>query len=214
VDESRSQPAVQVIQSQSNVSEFNSNVYSANETHNIPITPARVSYDDVTRQPRYDVTRQLQYVRPLELSNVRVELEEVDLGTALGGTELISLAQSANAEEIGRWGEECVYIMLKNIEVNNQVIWVNESVESGRPYDIVIKGKDVEMFIEIKSTSTSEKNVLEISSQEIKCAFEKQENYHLYRVYNAGNPNDCRVARLCNLASNLDRKAVSLFILI
>ena len=214
VDESRSQPAVQVIQSQSNVSEFNSNVYSANETHNIPNTPARVSYDDVTRQPRYDVTRQLQYVRPLELSNVRVELEEVDLGTALGGTELISLAQSANAEEIGRWGEECVYIMLKNIEVNNQVIWVNESVESGRPYDIVIKGKDVEMFIEIKSTSTSEKNVLEISSQEIKCAFEKQENYHLYRVYNAGNPNDCRVARLCNLASNLDKKAVSLFILI
>lgn len=201
-----SQPAVQVIQSQPYFAESITNV-TPNDTYNISSTPARVSYDGVTRQPR------LQYVRPLELGDVRVELKEVNLGTALRGNELITLA-SANAEEIGRWGEACVYILLKHIEVNNQVIWVNESAESGLPYDVVIKRNDVEIFIEVKSTSTSEKHVLEISSREIMCAYEKQENYHLYRVYNAGNPHDCRVARLCNLASNLDTKAVSLFILI
>ena len=204
-DESHSQPVGQLIQSQPG---YVSTTVNANDTHNISNTPAGVSHNDVIHHPRP------QYVRPLGLSDVRVELEEVDMSTALGATGLISLAQSANAEEIGRWGEECVYTLLKNIEGNNQVIWVNESVESGLPYDILIKGKDVEIFIEIKSTSTSGKHVLEISSQEIKCAFEKQENYHLYRVYNAGNPRDCRVAKLRNLASNLDTKAVSLFILI
>ena len=199
-----SQPAVQVIQSQPYVSESITNV-TANDSHNISNAPSRVSYDNVTRQLRP------QYIA--SHSDVRVELEEVNLGTALRGTELITLANS-NAEEIGRWGEECVYILLKHIEVNNQVIWVNESAESGFPYDIVIRRDDVEIFIEVKSTSTSEKHVLEISSREIMCAYEKKENYHLYRVYNAGNAHDCRVARLCNLASNLDTKAVSLFILI
>ena len=201
-----SQPAVQVIQPQPYVAESITNV-TANDTYNVSNAPARVAYDDATRQPRP------QYVRPLELGDVRVELEEVNLGTSLRGNELITLA-STNAEEIGRWGEECVYILLKQIEANNQVIWVNESAESGLPYDIVIKRNDVEIFIEVKSTSTSEKHVLEISSREIMCAYQKQENYHLYRVYSAGNPHDCRVARLCNLASKLDAKAVSLFILI
>jgi hypothetical protein len=207
-NETCSQPVLQFTQphDESNVSEFNSNV-PASDSHNISSTSARVSYDDTTHlRP--------QYHRPSRLGDVTVELEEVDIGTDLGGCGLISLAQSANAEEIGRWGEECVYMLLKHIEKDHQVVWVNEIAESGLPYDIRIKGKDVEIFIEIKSTSASEKHVLEISSQEIKCAFEKREDYHLYRVYNAGNPHDCRVARLRNLASNLDTKAVSLFIFI
>ena len=206
-DESFSQPVLQFTQSQPNVSELISN-FDAND--NTSSTSAKVSYDHTTHQlrPHY------QRAHPLRLGDVRVELEEVELGTTFGEGGLISLSQSANAEEVGRWGEECVYMLLKHIEKDHQVIWVNETAESGLPYDIVIKGKDVEIFIEIKSTSTSEKRVLEISSQEIKCAFQKKEDYHLYRVYNAGNPDDCRVARLRNLDSNLDTKAVSLFILI
>ncbi|CAB3982059.1 Hypothetical predicted protein [Paramuricea clavata] len=207
-NETCSQPVLQFTQphDESNVSELISNV-TASDSHNISSTSARVFYDDTTHlRP--------QYHRPSRLGDVTVELEEVDIGTALGGSGLISLAQSANAEEIGRWGEECVYMLLKHIEKDHQVVWVNEIAESGLPYDIRIKGKDVEIFIEIKSTSASEKHVLEISSQEIKCAFEKREDYHLYRVYNAGNQRDCRVARLRNLASNLDTKAVSLFIFI
>lgn len=199
--------ALQMIQCQPNTSEFNSNV-STTDPHQAPNPPANPSQADFTRQPS------LPNICPPELSDVRVEVEDVDLGAGLEGTEIMSLPQSANAEEIGRWGEEFVYTLLKNNETVNQVIWVNEREESGLPYDVVIKRKDGQHFVEIKSTSTSGKHALEISSQEIKCAFEKQENYHLYRVYNAGNANDCRVSRVCNLASHLDKKAVSLFILI
>ena len=204
------QSALQETPSQASEVNSSNDPKDTNHIFNPPPTSCHngVTRDDVIRQP-YP-----QYVRPLELGNVRVELEEVDLGTALGETVLISLAQSANAEEIGRWGEECVYVLLRNIEKESQVIWVNESGESMLPYDIIIKAQDTEIFIEVKTTSTSEKKVLEMSSQEIKYAFEKQESYHLYRVYNAGNPNNCRVARLRNLASSLDSKAVSLFILI
>ncbi|XP_028393815.1 uncharacterized protein LOC114518092 [Dendronephthya gigantea] len=210
VDESHlqpSQPTIHIVQSQPDTAEFSTEVI-ANVTYNTANNSMRVSGNDVTHLPHP------QYVRPLELNDVRVELEEIELKTAFKGTELVSLPQSANAEEIGRWGEECVYTLLKSNEKNDEVTWVNERHESGLPYDIVIKADSVEKFIEVKSTSTSEKRILEISSKEIMCAFQKRENYHLYRVYNAGSQHYCRVARLCNLASSLDAKSVSLFILI
>lgn len=201
------EPSVHVIQSQPDTAEFNTNL-SASVPNNTSNNPVRVFCDDVTPLPHP------QYVRPLELNDVRVELEEIELKTVFKGTELVSLTQSAKAEEIGRWGENCVYTLLKSSEVNKEVTWVNERQESGLPYDIVIKADNEEKFIEVKSTSTAEKHILEISSKEIMCAFQKRENYHLYRVYNAGSLHNCRVARLCNLASNLDAKSVSLFILL
>ena len=165
---------------------------------------------------------QRPHARPLAVLNnaeVSVELEDIQLGSSIERTELISLASSANAEQVGRWGEDCVFkLMQKMAEVttgSEVVTWVNESNESGLPYDIVINEKTGDTtFIEVKSTSSPEKYVLEISSQEIQCAFKKKGRYHLYRVYNAGNPSAFRVSRLCNLAMNLDSKAVRLFMLI
>lgn len=152
-------------------------------------------------------------VHPPMYDHIDVELEEVDFSHAVNISDLKILTKNANAEEIGHWGESFVYAFLK-ANAKNEVIWMNEIKETGSPYDIknIVDGEQI--FIEVKSTASSEKNLLEISSQEIKCAFEKQNNYHLYRVYNAGKPQECRIERLCNLAYHLDRKSVRMFIII
>ena len=190
---------------------------------NIDMAPADVNCSH-PRSPRTSpgdvIPPQHPLPRPLAAPNgeVLVELEEIQFGSSIERTELIALTSTANAEEIGRWGEMCVYYTLLQkfgeAKQNLEVTWVNENRESGLPYDIVIKGAAEISYIEVKSTSSPEKSVLEISSQEIQFAFQEKEKYHLYRVYNAGNPGGFRVLWLSNLATNLDSKAVKLFILI
>ena len=72
---------------------------------------------------------------------------------------------------------------------------MNESRETGLPYDIEVElessevgdvNGDSKVFIEVKSTSSSSKDVVNFSWSELKFAEEKCESYHLYRVYNAG----------------------------
>ena len=68
-------------------------------------------------------------------------------------------------------------------------------------------------FVEVKTTSSDQKEVFELSVPELSFAREKQNALHLYRVFNAGKPS-VRIRRLKNLAAQLERKTVKLCMVI
>ena len=143
----------------------------------------------------------------------------------------IQLGENPNSEEVGRWGERCVYeFLLNQVKVlpsgeNVDIIWLNEEANTTAPYDFEIRrpntgvnqeaqSKTVITYIEVKTTSSDQKEVFEISVPELLFALEKKEALHLYRVFNAGKPGCLRIRRLKNLASQLEKKNVKLFMAI
>ena len=143
----------------------------------------------------------------------------------------IQLGENPNSEEVGRWGERCVYeFLLNQVKVlpsaeNVDIIWLNEEANTTAPYDFEIRrhitgvnqeaeSKTVITYIEVKTTSSDQKEFFEISVPELRFALEKKEALHLYRVFNAGKPGCLRIRRLKNLASHLEKKNVKLFMAI
>lgn len=68
-------------------------------------------------------------------------------------------------------------------------------------------------FVEVKTTSSDQKEVVELSVPELSFALENGNALHLYRVFNAGKPS-VRIRRLKNLAAQLERKTVKLCMVI
>ena len=114
---------------------------------------------------------------------------------------------------IGRWGEEFVYTYLKTLgqlpdgRKIQSIQWLNEEVESLKPYDIVVHVEAKELYIEVKSTSSSDKELVAVSWKELKFAEEQSENYQLYRVYNAGKASR-QLCWLENLHGYLQNKPI------
>ena len=119
-----------------------------------------------------------------------------------------NLSQEAK-RKIGKWGEEFAVEKLKekflgkytncklletdtgfNILVNNQikveVKWLNKHIDNGIGRDIEYVENGEEFFVEVKATKTDAKEIFQISRSEWQLAKDKQENYSIYRVYNAG----------------------------
>ena len=143
----------------------------------------------------------------------------------------IPLVDNPNKEDIGRWGEQCVFEFLRNQakyvppDVQVEIIWVNERGNTTAPYDIEIRrhpcgvrGDDIRntviTYIEVKTTSSEQKDLFELSVPELRFAIDNQEALHLYRVFNAGNPDSVRIRRLKNVAAHLERKTVKLCMVI
>ena len=111
--------------------------------------------------------------------------------------------------------------------VRSTLNWVNESGETGLPYNIEVElesseegdvNGDSKVFIEVKSTSSNSKDVVNLSFSwsELKFVEEKCESYHLYRVYNAGRASH-RLRRSVGgegLGRYLQSKPVRLFIIL
>ncbi|KAH8583912.1 superfamily I helicase [Cryptosporidium sp. chipmunk genotype I] len=105
--------------------------------------------------------------------------------------------------EIGRIGEKLAFESLKEkfsseIGIDNfNITWVNEAVESGLPYDIIlvfmdkISGARKEIFVEVKSSSKKEKNFFRVSFNEWKFAEKLQSDYWLFHILgvNCNAPN-------------------------
>jgi len=115
---------------------------------------------------------------------VKVEIEEISSpnGKNGGGEKIPSETPS---EEVGRWGEEDVYLLLKNKE--DDVEWLNEHSEARKPYDIVIKAHgSVKTYIEVKSTRNAFPNAFNFTEKEWEFAKKNGSNYHAYFVSKAG----------------------------
>merc|ERR1719378_11199 len=126
--------------------------------------------------------------------------------------------------EVGRWGEELVYKhLLSRLKKPDsgivQVSWGNKFGESGMPYDIVVRqqtpgGESETVYVEVKATRSSQKQLFEISPNEVQFALDQKEHYHLFRVFNAGNPERVRIAKIVNVCDQLDKKSVKLCMMI
>ena len=105
-----------------------------------------------------------------------------------------SFLESCDQERVGRWGEEYVYKYLTAAshlpsgQLIKSVTWINEAKETGKPYDLEVEIEpQVVLYIEVKSTKSSEKEFMEFSWNELQFADQEKQSYHLYRVYSAGS---------------------------
>ncbi|KAL7126239.1 hypothetical protein ABFS83_14G172700 [Erythranthe nasuta] len=89
-------------------------------------------------------------------------------------------ANPRRAFSTGRRGELFAfnYLCSKNGE-KKSVKWVNEMKESGLPYDIIVGGEE---YIEVKSTTSRNKDWFEISVGEWQFAVEKGESFSIAHV--------------------------------
>lgn len=127
--------------------------------------------------------------------------------------------------KIGRWGEELVTTVLQRRgklpggQLISNVNWVNQSGETGMPYDIEVEletsegADESKVYIEVKSTSANTKDVVDFSWKELKFAEEKGSGYHLYRVYNAGRASH-KLCQLENLSCYLLKGPVRLLLML
>ena len=147
--------------------------------------------------------------------------DELGHGGDLPLPEEVSLEDGDGVAEVGYWGELLVYqYLLAQKAVGNiiDVHWSNQDGEKGNPYDFEVhfaddNGMHVD-YIEVKSTMSESKEVFQISVQQIKFADEKKENFHIYRVFNAGNPEKVRLIRIHDLNMRLSQKQVQLCMMI
>ena len=131
--------------------------------------------------------------------------------------EGLVLQDSANREDVGRWGEIYVFEYLKKqreldgLGKNLEIKWMNEAHNTTAPYDFEIRRDDHQTtFIEVKSTRSHDKDVFEISLQELAFALEKRDDFHLYRVFGAGLQGSIKLLRMRNVAKLLDNKTAKL----
>jgi hypothetical protein len=106
---------------------------------------------------------------------------------------------ACDTRAVGRWGEALVYQYLLAsypARENHLVEWLNAEGETNSFYDI--KVTDVATgrvtFVEVKSTRFDDKNAFEISPWEWDFATKPSVDYHIYRVYNAGDKKRVRVS--------------------
>jgi len=90
---------------------------------------------------------------------------------------------------IGRWSEEFVFRNLPLWGNYSDIVWENEINESGKPYDFKLIEDGKTKLVEVKGTTSSEKDLIYLSSNEWNNMFEQKDNYILIRVYNAGKTN-------------------------
>ena len=157
-----------------------------------------------------------------------VEFEDLQFNGDQRILERIPLVGNPKKEDIGRWGEQCVFEFLQEQAQSHppgsvEIVWINENGNTTAPYDIEIRQhtsgvkesdrRTVVTFVEVKTTSSDQKDFFELSVPELQFAWEHQVAFHLYRVFNAGKT-DVRVRRLQNLAAHLEKKTVKLCMVI
>ncbi|MEH2027279.1 DUF3883 domain-containing protein [Nostoc sp.] len=76
-----------------------------------------------------------------------------------------------------------------SIKINSQVLvevqWLNE-VQETKGYDIKLVENGQEDYIEVKSSKPGAKKLIKLSGSQWKLAYDLGENFHIYRVYDAG----------------------------
>lgn len=151
--------------------------------------------------------------------------------------ELAMLGSDEDRLYIGQWGEMWVYNYLcikhaASIAAGNvRIIWLNQRCQSEAPFDIRLEQKQVQAVItegstveeeswlktciEVKATKAEEKNMFEISRQEVQAAVNLGERYHIYRVYNAGGDGSkVKLRILPDIVTLMDNNAIKLCLFI
>ena len=99
---------------------------------------------------------------------------------------------------------------------NNVVEWLNADEETNCFYDIKVTDIKTGLvtFVEVKSTRFDDKNAFEISPWEWDFATKPSVNYHIYRVYNAGDKSRVRMQIIRDPAKLVREHKVSMALVV
>ncbi|MCM1335583.1 MAG: DUF3883 domain-containing protein [Bacteroides sp.] len=105
---------------------------------------------------------------------------------------------------IGREGEELINRYFFEQRQKNYIQsykWMNETAESGQPYDFYFEKNDGDIvYLDVKTTRYGFEQKMIFSSQEIKFATNSDFKYHIYRIYGDSNR---KFLKICDNAKNL-----------
>lgn len=91
----------------------------------------------------------------------------------------------------GRIGEELIFKYLDNLKHKSKIVdfsWMNQSRESGLPYDFkIIQNDNESRLIDVKTTRYKFDSPLVFSSQEISFVSNEPVLYSVYRTYSIAN---------------------------
>mmetsp|Transcript_3746 Transcript_3746/g.5679 ORF Transcript_3746/g.5679 Transcript_3746/m.5679 type:complete len:374 (+) Transcript_3746:120-1241(+) len=114
--------------------------------------------------------------------------------------------------KIGRIGEEIVHSYFES--QGKKCVWPNRDSEKGLPYDISLPDENATTtYIEVKTTTNTSKQFVELSWKQLMFAKEKGESYHIYRVVLLG-PGDAKLMKYVNPYALLENKLLQICIVI
>ena len=88
----------------------------------------------------------------------------------------------------GRIGEGAVYKHFLDKLGYDNVKWMNKETESGKPYDLVInRGNNLIEYVEVKATTSSNKDWFYITTSEWQFALEKGDQFTIARIVLSGD---------------------------
>lgn len=134
--------------------------------------------------------------------NIMVELELSSQGIRSNRTYRRVDIDRANElfRQTGKIGEELIFRYLSEQKVKSKIkdfSWMNQSRESGLPYDFRITQNDnKERFVDVKTTRFNFESPLVFSSQETSFITHENVLYSVYRTYNIAH--DEPKLRICN----------------
>ncbi|XP_047465584.1 protein NO VEIN isoform X3 [Mugil cephalus] len=147
-------------------------------------------------------------------------LEDIEL-TCQRPTTVVLSDDNMDVAAIGEWGEQLVNSFLCHWRDSSdpgrptQVLWCNQSGETGQPYDFRLTfGPAGVVYVEVKSTIKKEKSFIHLSANELDFALKEKERYHIFRVYSAGDAHNVRLCRIQNLAQHLHTKDLALYLFV
>ncbi|KAI5075193.1 hypothetical protein GOP47_0009269 [Adiantum capillus-veneris] len=115
----------------------------------------------------------------------------------------------------GRLGEAVVFSHLMENYGTNRVLWINEEMERGFPYDIAVEESDgQQLHVEVKATWSENKDWFEISNQEWEFAARAGDKYIIVRVFFSGSSGSARFVWLRNPVKLCQDKRVRLALIV
>lgn len=90
------------------------------------------------------------------------------------------------------------FIVEKDGKIIVKAIWLNKSVEQRKPYDIELYENETMDYIEVKATKTEEKDWFDLTKSQWIFMQETDDNFFIYRIYNAGSKETAKVVKICN----------------
>lgn len=107
-------------------------------------------------------------------------------------------------QNIGREGEELInryFFEQRQKHYIQSYKWMNETAESGQPYDFYFQRNDGDIvYLDVKTTRYGFEQKMIFSNQEIKFVTNSDFKYHIYRVY---GDNTKKFLKICDNAKNL-----------
>lgn len=117
------------------------------------------------------------------------------------------------AWETGRQGEFVAYKYFTEKLGSTAVKWVNQDMETGLPYDLIIDEEPKSTYIEVKTTKSTSKDWFLISTNEWHCACEKGDSFRVAWV-NLANPSKPKILIFKNPSKLCQQNVLQLAILV